>query len=98
MIARYAVHLKQPIRILDHWPINVLGARMTLEADGDMLPAVHVTIWAILLHFKSFIFSMLVKSSARKLFAEFIFQSLECHQTNNGCIPALRLRLMVTAR
>lgn len=35
-----------------------------------MLPAVHVTIWAILLHFKSFIFSMLVKSSARKLFAE----------------------------
>ena len=43
MIARYTVHLKQPIRMLDHWPIDVLGARMTLVADGDMVSALKFT-------------------------------------------------------
>ncbi|ATP20962.1 hypothetical protein [Sphingobium yanoikuyae] len=37
MIARYTVHLKQPIRMRDHWPIDVLGARLTLVGDGDMV-------------------------------------------------------------
>lgn len=39
MIARYTIQLKQPIRMLDHWPIDVLGARMTLVSDGDMVSA-----------------------------------------------------------
>lgn len=43
MIARYTVHLKQPIRMLDHWPIDVLGARMTLVSDGDMVSALKFT-------------------------------------------------------
>lgn len=43
MIARYTVHLKQPIRMLDHWPIDVLGARMTLVSDGDMVSALTFT-------------------------------------------------------
>ncbi|MFD2428790.1 hypothetical protein ACFSUK_12875 [Sphingobium scionense] len=29
--------------MLDHWPIDVLGARMTLVADGDMVSALKFT-------------------------------------------------------
>lgn len=43
MIASYTVYLKQPVRMLDHWPIDVLGARMTLVADGDMVSALKFT-------------------------------------------------------
>lgn len=43
MIARYTIQLKQPIRMLDHWPISVLGARMTIISDGDMVSGFQFT-------------------------------------------------------
>lgn len=43
MIARYTIRLKDPIRMLDHWPIDVLGGRMELIGDAETVSALVFT-------------------------------------------------------
>jgi hypothetical protein len=43
MIARYTIHLKHAIRVVDHWPIDVLGGRMRMIADGEIVTALEFT-------------------------------------------------------
>jgi hypothetical protein len=43
MIARYTIHLKHAIRVVDHWPIDVFGGRMRMIAQGETVTALEFT-------------------------------------------------------